>query len=347
MADQPTEIILIGDAGAPNLFTKDPVLCMLKDLLPGHKDSVVAFLGDNIYPNGLPSEYDPRRILAEKRLKAQLDVIKNFPGSIVFLSGNHDWNKGRSNGLEYVKREEKYVEDYFGGRDVFVPSDGCPGPVEVQVNDQLALIVLNTQWWVQLGERPIGSQCNCNVETEPEVFSRLEELIIKNKGKRIIVLGHMPVYSYGVHGGRLKIRYHLFPLTLFKKRAYIPLPVLGTLMALFRRFIGLKEDLAHPRYRQFRKQIKAVLQKYPDVIYAAGHEHNLQHIQKHGNHFIVSGSGSKSQTVKTGKYSHFATRKNGFFRLLVNHDLSVDVEAWIATKDKPVKAYHGRIDSMG
>lgn len=338
-----TEIILIGDAGKPNLITKDPVLEMLRKQLPKGKDSAVVFLGDNIYPNGLPSEYDPRRILAEKRLKAQLDVLKDYPGTIVFLSGNHDWNIGRTNGFEYVIRQEKFVEKYFADRDVFLPSFGCPGPAEVHVNDKLTLIAINTQWWVQFGFRPIGKNCNCIAETEPQVFELLDKMIERNAGKRVIVLGHMPVYSYGAHGGRFRLRHHLFPLTMFRKRAFIPMPILGTLIAFYRRFIGLKEDLAHPRYNLFRKQIKKVLRKHPHVIYAAGHEHNLQHIQKYGNHYIVSGAGSKSQQVKQGKFSYFATEKHGFFKLYLQEDNSILVEAWVISKGKEEKAYSGYI----
>lgn len=339
MSGKTTEIILIGDAGAASVLTKDPVLELLRKQLPGHKDSAIVFLGDNIYPNGLPPEFDPRRILAEKRLKVQLEILDTFDGTIVFLSGNHDWNKGRTNGLEYAERQEKYIEKYFGGRDVCVPSNGCPGPVEIPVNEQVTLIALNTQWWVHLGSRPIGKNCKCSVDTEPEVFTKLEEMILKNKGKRVIIVGHMPIYSYGIHGGRLRLRHHIFPLTLFRKRAYIPLPIIGTLVAFYRRFIGLREDLAHPRYNQLRKQLKTVLRKFPDVIYAAGHEHNLQHIQKYGNNYFVSGSGSKSQPVKKGKYSHFSTDRHGFFKLRIHADLSVQAEAWIVEKGKEHKVY--------
>lgn len=344
MNTKTTEVILIGDAGAPSLLTKDPVLEMLRQMLPASKDSVVAFLGDNIYPIGLPAELDPRRILAEQRLKAQLNVLKDYPGRVIFLSGNHDWNKGRTNGLEYVLRQEKYIDRYFGKSDVYLPRGGCPGPVEVPINEQLTILVLNTQWWVQFGQRPIGKSCNCTVNTEPEVFEQLEEMINRHEGKRIIILGHMPVYSYGIHGGRFKLHHHIFPLTLFRKRAFIPLPVIGTVVAFYRRYIGLREDLAHPRYNQLRKQLKVVLRRHPHVIYAAGHEHNLQHIQKYGNNYIVSGAGSKSQIVKQGKYSFFATDQKGFFRLVVQPDLSVLVEAWVIYKGKELKAYSSVIE---
>ena len=31
-------------------------------------------------------------------------------GKIFFISGNHDWNKGRRNGYEYILRQEEYLK---------------------------------------------------------------------------------------------------------------------------------------------------------------------------------------------------------------------------------------------
>lgn len=338
------EVILIGDAGSPCLDREDPVLGMLRSQVAENPDSCVVFLGDNIYPRGLPPQNHPLRKISEKRLLAQLEVIKDHKGKIVFLSGNHDWNVGRRNGYEYVLRQEKYIRDYFDGRDVYLPRGGCPGPVEIEVNDHFTVIAINTQWWVQSGFRPIGSQYGCTVNNEEEFFWELYKLLQKNSGKRVLIVGHAPVYSYGAHGGRYLLRHHIFPLTMFRKKWFVPLPGLGSLVALYRKYIGVKEDLAHPRYRRFRVQLKNVLKHFPDVMYAAGHEHNLQYICKNGNHYFVSGSATKVQFLRPGKHAIFGAARKGFFRLRINSDKSVEAEAWeIGLSGNPKLAYKGVI----
>ena len=337
------DIILIGDAGSPCLDKQDPVLGMLAQQLP-NDDGAVVFLGDNIYPRGLPPEKHPLRKISEKRLCAQLDVMKGFKGRLIFLSGNHDWNVGRSNGLEYVLRQEEYIKKYFDGKDIMLPKGGCPGPVEVNVNDQLTIVVINTQWWVQHGVRPVGRNYGCTINSEEDFFWELFKMLDRNRSKRVIVVGHLPVYSYGAHGGRYKLKHHIFPLTMFKKKWFVPLPGLGSMVALYRRFIGVKEDLAHPRYRRFRVQLRNVLKHFPGVIYAAGHEHNLQHICRNDNHYIVSGSASKVQFLRPGRHSMFGAARKGFFKLKVYEDQSVQIEAWeVDLAGKPKLAYSSKM----
>lgn len=339
---QSTDIILIGDTGSPCLDRKDPVLGMLAQQMPG-ENGVVVFLGDNIYPRGLPPETHPLRKISERRLRVQLEVMKDFKGKLIMISGNHDWNVGRKKGYEYVLRQEEYIRRYFG-REIMFPKGGCPGPVEMNINEQLTIIVINTQWWVQRGIRPAGKEFGCSVNTEEEFFWELFKMLDHNRNKRVLLVGHLPVHSYGAHAGRYRLRHHIFPLTMFRKRWFVPLPGLGSLVALYRKFIGIKEDLAHPRYRRFRVQFKNVLRHFKDVIYAAGHEHNLQYIYRNNNHFIVSGAGSKVQFLRPGKYSMFGAAHKGFFKLKVYEDQSVHVEAWeVDIAGEPKLAYSAKM----
>ncbi|WP_374164887.1 metallophosphoesterase [Arcticibacter sp. MXS-1] len=248
---------------------------------------------------------------------------------MVFIAGNHDWNKGRSDGYEYVMRQEKYIQKLFEGKNVFLPSNGCPGPVEISIGENITIVAIDTQWWMQKGLRPIGAQYGCRVSSEEEFFEHLEQVLEENKHKRVLVVGHHPVYSYAIHGGRFKLKHHIFPLTIYDKDAWIPLPGLGSLLPLYRKFLGAREDMAHPRYRRLRAKLKEILGKYPGLIYAAGHEHNLQYIAKNNNHFIVSGSGSKVKyVVQSGKHLHYGAKCKGFFKLRFETDGSVYLSAW-------------------
>ena len=63
-------------------------------------ENYTIFLGDNIYPDGMPPEGSAGREEAEYRLDAQLDAIENYEGKVVVIPGNHDWYNEKLNGLE-------------------------------------------------------------------------------------------------------------------------------------------------------------------------------------------------------------------------------------------------------
>ncbi|MFN3404488.1 MAG: metallophosphoesterase [Cytophagaceae bacterium] len=307
-------VFLIGDAGAPSL-NNDPNLNLLRaELIKAGEDSAVFFLGDNIYPVGMPEKSDAGRDLAEKRMIAQMKILEGYKGKKVFISGNHDWNKGRKGGYEAVMRQQEFVENYFQSQDVYLPRNGCPGPVELNINEKLSIIIINTQWWVHNGHRPLGRKEGCSVDNEHEFFIVLEELLERNKDKRIVVIAHHPLYSKALHGGHFSVRQHVFPLTEVNKKMYIPMPVAGSLYPIYRKYFGAKEDMSHPRYKRLRKRLLDIFCKYDDLIYAAGHDHNLQYIHKNKQHYIVSGAGSKVNYVDKGD-AVFSHAHKGFFKL--------------------------------
>ncbi len=326
----PFDLFLIGDTGDISLNRPDPVLETLKSHFDENEASGVVFLGDNIYPRGMPPISNILRKNAEKTLTQHYEALKDYNGKLIFIAGNHDWNKGRKDGYDYIIRQEQYMKKLFGDRDVFLPANGCPGPVEISLNDHLTVVAIDTQWWLQTGLRPLGKQYGCCVSTEDEFFDKLEEVLTRNSHKHVVMVGHHPVYSYAIHGGKFELKHHLFPLTLYDEGAWIPLPGIGSLIPLYRKFLGAREDIAHPRYRRLRKKLKEILAKFPGLIYASGHEHNLQYICKNSNHFIVSGSGSKVKyVVQNGKYLQFGVKAKGFFKLRFEGDGSVFLSTWV------------------
>src|SRR5690606_1218610 len=124
---------------------------------------------------------------AEHTLNQHFEALKDYHGKVVFIAGNHDWNKGRKDGYSYVLRQEKYIQKLFEGRNVFLPSNGCPGPVEIPISEQLTIAAMDTQWWMQRGFRPVGKQYGCRIETEEQFFEELSYILQKNKHKFMLV----------------------------------------------------------------------------------------------------------------------------------------------------------------
>ncbi|WP_232066324.1 metallophosphoesterase [Hymenobacter sp. BT18] len=312
------QVALIGDTGAVATTGMDPVLSLLQDWLQtAGENSAVVLLGDNVYPTGIPPQHSPRRPAAEQRLLAQLRIFELYPGQVIYLSGNHDWNKGRPNGLDYVLRQQALVQKHLPAAH-FLPADGYPGPVTRQLAPGVLLVVLNTQWWVQQGARPLPPE-----GTSP--FQELLQLLRQNQHQQVIVAGHHPLYSNAIHGGKFTARQHLFPLTTVHKRAYLPLPILGSMLPVYRKVVGAAEDMAHPRYRHLRRRLLRVLHQFPNIIYAAGHDHNLQYFCQQGGHYLVSGAGSKTAFVQQGGHAAFVHEHKGFFVL----DFYDNQEVWL------------------
>jgi len=85
---------LIGDAGLSPIGEMNPVLKALqKRLTEAPKSSTAIFLGDNIYPKGLPKKNAPDGAYAKAKshLDAQLKTVESYSGNVMFIPGNHDW----------------------------------------------------------------------------------------------------------------------------------------------------------------------------------------------------------------------------------------------------------------
>lgn len=308
-------VFLVGDAGEP---IENPVLTLLKKELAliGDRGTVI-YLGDNIYPNGMPPKGHKSRSEAEKAINGQIEAVRDFSGNKFFIPGNHDWARGSNEGFEALVRQEKYVEARLDSQDVWVPSRGCPGPMEINLTEQITLIVIDTQWFLHKGTKPEEGS-DCDAISKEELVASFQDVLLRNATKKVIVASHHPMFTYGIHGGVFNAKDHFFPLTASKKTKwlYLPLPGIGSIYPLYRKWFGNIQDTSHPIYKEFRDAMVSLMKQHPDIIHIAGHEHALEHIQKEGMNFIVSGAGAKNNAhVKQKGDAKFATNTLGYARL--------------------------------
>lgn len=305
-------VYLIGDL--KNADSTNQNLKLLKSILNTEdKKSAVVILGDILYPLGLRDSIDSNYDEDTTNLNYIIDLFNNYPGEIIFIPGNHDWAKGKTEGLNNLNNLETYIEEKLNRGNVFLPDDGCPGPIEVKLSDDIVLIAFDSQWFFQKQSKPevLG---DCELESENEVFIQIEDAIRRNREKKIIVASHHPLFSVGYHGGYFPASDLLFPLLNVKNYLFIPLP--GFIYTGYRKYLGNIQDLAHPEYKIFRNNLLEVLKDYPDVVYASGHEHNLQYFKADSLHHIVSGGGGEGTYIsKRKKKTDFALQNSGFSRL--------------------------------
>src|SRR4029077_11620454 len=186
-------------------------------------NTTVVFLGDNLYYTGLPDDavpgYDVRRAV----LDSEVTIAKGTGAKVYFMPGNHDWNREELGGWEAIVREGQYI-DRLGDKNVkFWPEDGCPGPIEVDINENIVLIIMDSQWWLHAYDKP-GIESDCPYKTTDEVLTQLGDILNRNFKKLVILAMHHPFRSNGVHGGLFGFKQHIFPFTDMQKNLYIPLP---------------------------------------------------------------------------------------------------------------------------
>jgi hypothetical protein len=327
-------LFFVGDAGEPFIID-DPVGDALRARVKNSgSNTTVVFLGDNIYPKGMPGSHEKGRTIAEKIIQAQVDWIKDLDAEGVFIPGNHDWLRGRKRGWEYLTNQQRWFDSLNNKNITLWPKDGCPGPIEIPLNDQTTLVILDTQWFLHPWSKP-AEESECDAKTPADVLILLEDIFTRNPTKRIVVAAHHPLITYGEHGGTSILKDHIFPLTSVRPKLYIPLPILGSFYPLYRKWLGDIQDTSHPLYQEMIKGLGNALAEHPGSIYVSGHEHSLQSIVKDSTYFIVSGSGAKTTNVKKKKYSRFAASVTGFVKAEIFKSGRVKLEYFQVDVDFP------------
>ncbi len=302
-------IIFIGDAGELDEQQHRVITQAVTYILPGK--TTVVYLGDNIYPTGmgLPGSNEEKR--TQDILRGQYQPMRSAGAPVYFLPGNHDWDRMGKQGLEKIKAQWTFLEDQHDSLLHLLPPDGCPGPVEVNLSDHLVIIIFDSEWWLFPHDKTNGeADCDCN--TKDEVITRLEDIFYRNRYKTILLADHHPFLSYGHHGGHYGFKDNVFPLTAAYKNLYVPLPVVGSLYPLLRKFLANPEDGDHPLYKDMVKRINSVFDTFPNLVHVSGHDHGMQFIKKKKEVQVVSGAGAKQAFTRKGKYSLFSKTLPGF-----------------------------------
>lgn len=90
----------------------------------------------------------------------QLKITNDFKGKTVFIPGNHDWY----NGLKGLERQQLMVTDYLGDKKSFLPRKGC-GLDILDINDNLTLITIDSEWFIQNWDKHPGINDQCDIKT--------------------------------------------------------------------------------------------------------------------------------------------------------------------------------------
>ena len=319
-ADVHSVAFLLGDAGDEVPGTS-PLLCFLKEDVrawsdwaqnamsetergPANKRVYVAFLGDNIYEEGLRTDpkHRPDDVL---RLEAQLDALEYLDPSIgegVFVLGNHDWgNDSGEKGEQRARNQQEYLNEraQAGVNVSLLPDATLPGPVYRDIGDRARLVFIDSMWWLR---RPGGTERSA-------AAAALGTLIASAGPRQTVVMAHHPLVSGGPHGGNRS-----------------GFAGLAQAMQL------LVQDTNSRPYQSYISDVRSALAaRAQAVVIASGHDHNLQVITESTDappiHHIVSGSASKVKPVRDVPGTVWQAAEHGYMRLafLTDGRMRVDV----------------------
>lgn len=290
-----TTLFLIGDAGEPDPRDVEVALERLtEEARAAPEPALIVFLGDNVYPDGIPEEGAAEWADARRRLKAQVDAVP--PGVRgIFVPGNHDWGGMEAFGLYAIRLQEEMIVSLAGDRDVrLLPSNGCPGPVAVD-EGRLRLIALDTQWWLH-DYIVRDAESGCTGDPGVVTAELREQVETAGPGRVVVAVGHHPLMTGGPHGGYCGI------------------------IGPYHRFGGSSQDIISTANRTLRDSLESAFAARPPLVYAAGHDHSLQVLRggETVGYILVSGAGSYSKTSCAVRLreSYFTTQKRvGFMRM--------------------------------
>lgn len=336
-----TSVFLIGDAGAANAGGDRALRHLEATVTEAAADTAVVFLGDNIYPNGMPPVGTRGYAEAERRLLVQVDAAR-AADRVIFIPGNHDWTQtGTPSDWDAVVRQDQRLRaEGFA----LSPRAGCPGPEVIDIGEHVRVVALDTEWW--LHGLPPPHDAACAHRTEDEVLNAVEAAVRESAGRHVVIAAHHPPISAGQHGGYFDWQDHVFPLREFASWLWVPLPGIGSAYPLLRRTGLTAQDQSHPAYRRLSAALTTRLAPHTPLLYAAGHEHQLNLFtgESIGARYVaVSGAGMaghEREAIGRPEGLLFATRTPGFLRLDVFADATVRLQIITVPSGTPGRIAH-------
>ncbi|HLB00624.1 MAG TPA: metallophosphoesterase [Bacteroidota bacterium] len=330
-------LAFIGDAGYAGPDNDAPIRAIAVESKNITTPKFTAYLGDNVYYNGMPPLGDPDRDRAESVIDTELvPFFSDTAMRGIFIPGNHDWAGMGEDGRASVVRQSKYIRAATNSRIRLVPDSAGPGPALVVRNDVLQVIALDTQWWLHRYDKPTYPGADSDSATAEIIADSLWMLISEFTGKVTIILGHHPFETHGPHGGFFDWRDHIFPLRNIVAFLWLPLPVIGSAYPLLRTTGYSEQDMSNSRYKNMVLKLGPLLVKGGRIIYASGHEHDLQVIRPTDDlWFLVSGNGilDHASPLSRGRNTLFASETAGYMTLDVYDDGGVMLKV-IGVEDK-------------
>ncbi len=315
--DNETHVYLVGNLA--DMEPGAPEATALASQIRTARASVVLLFSGDISKSDLTDrqqrQTDSTRI---RRLIVQWQVREDL--EMVFLPGDRDWSYSGSRGWENANILEEMLESLPYGNITWKPGHGCPGPMEVDVGENLTILVINTQYWNHPFEKPIPADALCKISSRDDFMEEFEDVLAEPRNRNLLVAGHFPMVSGGEYGGRMNLKKHVFPLTDLAPGLWVPLPVAGSFYPAYRQNIGSGMDIVNARYETFNEDLRNIVRDHPGLVCVSGHDYIRELIRADDSYFINSGALSKAGYTGRSEGQLFRGTGNGIIRLEYHAD---------------------------
>lgn len=209
-----------------------------------------------------------------------LRQLRAFPGRLVIVPGGDGQSTTSLTSL---------LAGPGGHPGTLLPDSRCPDPVELSLDAQHTLLVLNTTWWLHAPAEPTPVP-DCTAQTPEAVLRQLGELLRRNQGRHVLLVGQ-----------------HALALSSWH------LPV-----------------LPNPTYQLLRTSLRQALAEYPGLAYvsAYGHRH-ARYDQEQGLHYFGSGSAAPRSQGVLGPGRPAPVGQGGFTRFDYLAGSAVRASYWL------------------
>ncbi len=147
----------IGDTWNANGAEPTGLSILLDKIQEGENNSGMIFTGDNFSPSSLTNEIK------------QMDKLRTYPGKIFMIPGKKEWKWGQGRGQESLEEYQRAIKKSFQNKSIKLIDAGCPGPLEISLTEQVTLIMVDTQWWLDVtnyqGEKDYSG---CDIKDEDD-----------------------------------------------------------------------------------------------------------------------------------------------------------------------------------
>ena len=293
--------------------------------------TTIVFLGNTVGKGGK----------AYAAVDAAAAAIRGTGATAVFIPGEEEWERDGKPSLKQLKDFGKYIKS-LDRKDVrILPEDGCSGPELLDLGNEAVLVLMDSQWWLEdLGDRP-GIESKCDRKTDQQVLDELDDLVTANADKLLLFAAPHTLRSTGVRSGYFELKQHIFPLTDIRNlnKAYVPLPVVGSLYPVSRALFTGRQDAAHERYQSFSTQVDALLKEHPFAIRAGAGAHVLQLYKEGGRNYIVSGTAHRAGRVSETHKTPYAASSKGFAVVEISADKKATAVFYEVENGKATQAF--------
>ena len=274
------------------------------------KDAKATFVAiGNITQQGYPPKKKDRKEVETFLQQELMQPLEAFNGNVILMPGKNEWNK---NGHENLDDLESFIQD--NSEIEFWPNDGCPREIENLEMDNVELLMIDSQWFLEDWDDHLYLNNKCDIKTRDEFFAKFKDDLKDEQNKTVIVAVHHSI------------------LTLSQQNF---IENIGGLTV---------EDYYSTLRQKYAGTLETLASQFPDVIFVSASDRNLQYVFDDGIPQIISGAASeKLDGVRKAKDGQFASKAHGFARLTVYKDRSSVVEFYETDNGTPKKLFEKEI----